>query len=325
MTKLILKCSLSPGDIVMLTAAVRDLHRCHPGRFVTDVRTSCPDLWRYNPWLTPLRSDDPEVRHIECRYPLIDRANSEPWHFLHGFVQHLGGELGVSLHPTAFRGDIHLSKSEMTDPGPVEEVHGDRRPYWIIAAGGKYDFTIKWWHRRRWQEVVNRLRDEVVFVQVGEAHHYHPRLEGVVDMRGRTTLRELVRLVYHSRGVVCPVTSLMHLAAAVPQPPDRRGERPCVVVAGAREPAHWEAYPWHRYLHTVGTLPCCASGGCWKRRSVPLGDGDCNDDPERLCLDFDAGVGLPRCMASIEAPMVIQSVRAHLPARQVQPITIYHE
>ena len=61
MRKLVLTNFQSPGDIVMLTAAVRDLHRCHPGRFVTDVRTSCPDLWRYNPYLTPLDEHDPEV------------------------------------------------------------------------------------------------------------------------------------------------------------------------------------------------------------------------------------------------------------------------
>ena len=47
--KLVLTNFQSPGDIVMLTAAVRDLHRAHPGEFLTDVRTSCPDLWLNNP------------------------------------------------------------------------------------------------------------------------------------------------------------------------------------------------------------------------------------------------------------------------------------
>ncbi len=34
------KCNLSLGDIVVLTAAVRDLHAQYPGFFTTDVRTS---------------------------------------------------------------------------------------------------------------------------------------------------------------------------------------------------------------------------------------------------------------------------------------------
>jgi len=69
MRKLILKNFQSPGDIIMLTAAVRDLHRSHPGSFVTDVRTPCPALWQHNPLVTPLKEGDPEVEVIECHYP----------------------------------------------------------------------------------------------------------------------------------------------------------------------------------------------------------------------------------------------------------------
>ncbi len=51
----------------MLTAAVRDLHRAHPGEFVTDVRTSCPDLWDHNPYLTPLDEEGRDVQIVDCR------------------------------------------------------------------------------------------------------------------------------------------------------------------------------------------------------------------------------------------------------------------
>jgi hypothetical protein len=43
--RVLLKCFLSPGDIVMLTPAARDSHRAHPGKFLTDVRTSAGQLW----------------------------------------------------------------------------------------------------------------------------------------------------------------------------------------------------------------------------------------------------------------------------------------
>ena len=290
----------------MLTAALRDLHRLHPGRFVTDVRTCCPDLWAHNPWITPLKESEPGVRVIDCHYPLIQRANKEPWHFLHGYAQHLGQQLGVEIHPTAFRGDIHLSDAERTLPSPVEG------PYWIIVAGGKYDFTIKWWHRRRWQEVVDHFRGRITFVHAGESGHYHPPLNNVIDMRGKTSLRELVRLVHHSAGVVCPVTCLSHLAAAVPLPARKRGERPCVVVAGGREPAHWDAYPWQRYLHTIGMLPCCASGGGWKARAVALGDDSPNDKPANLCVDFVPEPGLPKCMDMISSQLVTETLEQYI-------------
>jgi hypothetical protein len=38
------------------------------------------------------------------------------------------------------------------------------------------------------------------------------RIIGAQIFRGRTDLRQLVRLVYHAQGVLCPVTLLMHLA-----------------------------------------------------------------------------------------------------------------
>ena len=237
------------------------------------MRTSCPALWENNPWLTPLRDDDPEARHVECHYPLIHQSNQRPYHFLHGFARHLNEQLGLAIEPTEFRGDIHLSAEEKEPRRSSRSASALRLPYWIIVGGGKYDFTIKWWHRRRWQAVVDHFAGRLQFVQIGERGHFHPPLRGTLDLRFSTTLRELVLLVYHADGVLCPVTLLMHLAAAVPLPPGRKRARAGVVVAGGREPAHWEAYPTHQYLHTIGALDCCATGGCWKSRTVPLGDG----------------------------------------------------
>jgi ADP-heptose:LPS heptosyltransferase len=294
---------LSPGDIVVLTAAIRDLHRAYPGRFLTDVRTSCPALWENNPYLTPLKKEDAEVRSMVCHYPLIHRSNSAPNHFIHGFIEYLNEELGLRIRPTEFKGDIHLSGEEKERPGPVEESLCEPCPYWIIAAGGKYDYTIKWWHRRRWQEVVDHFKGKLLFVQVGEKGHYHPPLKNVLDLRGKTTLRDLIRLVYHADGILCPVTLHMHLAAAVPLPPGRKRLRSCVVIAGGREPAHWEQYPGHHFLHTIGALECCATGGCWKSRTVALGDGSKLDHSDALCRHVTAN-GLPRCMEMITSRQV---------------------
>src|SRR6266568_4060244 len=103
MRKLILKSGFSPGDIVMLTAAVRDLHFWYPAQFSTDVRTFCPELWENNPHLTPLSENDTEVELIDCSYPLIDRSNEAPYHCLHGFIDFLNQRLGLNIKPTVFR------------------------------------------------------------------------------------------------------------------------------------------------------------------------------------------------------------------------------
>jgi ADP-heptose:LPS heptosyltransferase len=307
--KLILKCGLSPGDIVMLTAAVRDLHLCYPGQFLTDVRTSCPELWENNPYITPLPGGERGIEQMDCSYPLINHSNQRPYHCLHGFIESFNARLRLVIKPTAFKGDIHLSDQEKAWDSQVREVTGRDIPFWIIAAGGKHDVTIKWWESRRYQEVVDAFQGRIQFVQVGAWGHHHPKLRGAIDLRGRTHLRELVRLVYHAQGVLCSITALMHLAAAIEPKARRQAPRPCVVIAGGREPAHWEAYPNHQFIHTNGALDCCSHGGCWKDRTVPLRDGDIRDRKEYRCVKVVQQ--LPACMDMITSAEVIRRIELY--------------
>ncbi|MBI3880442.1 MAG: hypothetical protein HY301_10320 [Verrucomicrobia bacterium] len=309
MRKIVFTNNQSPGDILMLSAAVRDLHLRYPGQFLTDVGCECPELWENNPHVTPLSERDPEVEAVEAHYPLIHQSNRLPYHFIHGFIHDLNDALGLEIQPTAFKGDIHLSEAEKAGPSLVEEVTGVNAPFWILVAGGKFDFTIKWWEARRFQEVVDQFKGRIQFVQVGEAGHFHQDLNGVIDLRGKTTLREMVKLMYHAQGVVCPVTLAMHLAAAVPVKDQPHALRPCVVVAGGREPVHWEAYPGHQFLHTVGALSCCRDGGCWQSRTFPLGDGDEKDSPYSQCLNRTER--LPKCMDLITSGDVGRAVERY--------------
>src|SRR5258706_2473142 len=134
MQKLILINYQSPGDLVMLTAALRDLHRCYPNQFLTDVRSGSPELWENNPYLTPLDIDDPEVKVLQCHYPLINASNQKPVHFLNGFIDYLNERLNLQIKLTRFSGDIHLSEPERNMPSLVQQMTGIDLPYWIVVA-----------------------------------------------------------------------------------------------------------------------------------------------------------------------------------------------
>jgi ADP-heptose:LPS heptosyltransferase len=130
---------------------------------------------------------------------------------------------------------------------------------------------------------------------------------------GKTSLRGLIRLMHWADGVVCPVTFAMHLAAATPRPSNRPGTRPGVIIAGGREPTHWEAYPHHRFLSTVGALSCCHLGGCWKSRCHKVGDGD-PKDWRNLCespVPVSGGISIPRCMEMIQPDDVVRNVLSY--------------
>ncbi len=312
---LILSCNLSPGDVVMMTAAVRDLHLAYPGQFRTDVRTPAPAIWENNPFITPLSEEAPGVEVIEMKYDLINESNEGAYHFIHGYVRHLEETLGLRIPVTKFKGDIHISDQEKSWMSQVEEQPiGWYHDFWIIIAGGKYDFTAKWWDPSRYQAVVDHFAGRIQFVQCGESSHWHPKLQRVIDLVGRTDIRQFIRLMYHAVGVVCPVTFAMHLAAAVEVKPNRPKNRACVVVAGGREPSTWEKYGHHRFLETNGALLCCDNGGCWRSRCQPVGDGDEKDRPENLCLmpvPVAPEFVIPKCMDMITANDVIRAIELY--------------
>ena len=252
-----------PGDILMLTAAVRDLKRSHPYIGI-NVETTAMALWENNPHLDRSINAMNADRVIDLHYPLIHSSDRLPYHFVHAFRIELEYLLGLRIQQGAFRGEVFLTEDEKK---PLPAVSGLTGGYWIIDAGHKQDFPLKYWGVYNWQELADRLAGKVTLIQIGarDGGHFHPAIKGAMDLRGATTHREFCRLMYHAAGVITPVSYPMHLAAAVPTPDGRL--RPCIVINGGREPVQWVQYPGHQFFHTVGALDCCRKGGCWKSKS----------------------------------------------------------
>jgi len=314
MQKLILTHHLSPGDVLMLTAAIRDLHENYPDQFITDVRTSCGELWENNPFITPLDENDPDVEVMKCQYELVHHSNQGSHHFIHGFVDFLNDALDLKIKPGKFKAEIYLSNDEKCWLSQIYEENKKDIPYWLVNAGTKSDYTAKGWGLHNYQAVVDALPD-ITFVQVGAGDHRHKDLTGknVINLVGKTEMRQYIRLFYHAAGVLTGVSLPMHLAAAVPMKPCYfRANRPCIVMAGGREPSVWEAYTNHAYMHTCGMMDCCDDGGCWKSRAYPIGDGD--DKDKDLCerTVIRGGVKIPKCMDMITPEAVVQKIDDYL-------------
>ena len=226
------------------------------------------------------RSASPGVQVLEMHYPLIHHSNQRPYHFIHGYAQFLEEQLGVRVPVTRFHGEVYLSDEEKHVSLPAE--WGLPTHFWIIVAGGKHDFTAKWWNP----------------AELPGGRGPFPRTNPVRAMRGRRALASAAARRDELGGPDQPAGVR---AADVPR---RRRSLPgharhalgggrrdanaaarhaaCVVIAGGREPAHWEAYPNHQFLSTNGTLSCCLQGGCWKSRCQLVGDGDPKDTPRSV-------------------------------------------
>ena len=316
--RLLIRQHQSPGDILMLTAAIRDLHKAYPGLFLTDIETATDALFENNPYITRIPWNDPELFIIQAEYPLVHESNQGPFHFVVAFHDDLERKLGIPVRPTKMRGDIHISDEEKGWFSQIHDTVGKDLPYWIIDAGCKSDYTCKLWEVERFQQVVNAF-PQITWVQIGakDAGHMHKELAGenVINLVGKTDMRQFVRLMYHACGVITPVSFPMHLAAAVEMKSVyKRKNRPCIVLAGGREPNQWEAYANHQFLHTCGQYSCCDDGGCWLSRIERIEDGEEHHN-EKICLfpvKSDSGQVIPKCMAAIKAEEVIMHVQRYM-------------
>lgn len=288
-TRYILKNHQCPGDILMLSACVRDIKIWNP-HFELDVRTSCDLVFDNNPHITKLDEEDPSVRVLDMHYEIIHQSNQDMHqHFIHGFIRDFNEQAGCSIKLTQFKPDLHLTKEEKETP-----VFKDQpEKFVLLNAGGKTDYKTKWWWTSAWKEVVDNCSD-IKFIQVGKpdekdtgaGQSIHEEIESpnVIHKINKTSMRELIRLVYQSVGTLSVVTSIMHIAASF--------DRHSAVIAGGHEPWWWERYPGHDYFHAIGTLDCCGLGGCWKK--------ECENKNER---------NRQKCMEMIDPKVVANAIR----------------
>lgn len=336
--KFILHFSRAPGDVLMLTALVRDLKLTYRDMQV-DVRTRFPDLWRHNPHLTPLTAG-PGVESLNFAASgraaadlsaVLESQRGVRRHYVGAFHKAFERATGLPVPLLKPHADVHLTEQEKTSP----LVPGR---YWMIVPGGKTDMTAKWWSQKRYQQVADRLHEHgITLLQDGatKPFHVHPPLVGVRNAVGQTNIRDLMVNLHHADGVICGCTLQMHLAAAL--------QRPAVVILGGREEPWFEAYTNeydnfgeasspvavpHRVLHTFGQLACCETRGCWRCRVVPLHDRHKNDSSLCHLPTTDGDQPVATCMDMISVDAVVDAVLSYyeqgsLPPRdRPQPVAV---
>jgi len=322
----------APGDIIVLSAAIRDLHVAHPGLFAPEISVSsgAEEVYWNNPNIGMIHPHQKLSRAgaklVSMGYSAaIKRSNQDRKHFIWGFIDDMNTKISTDVKLTEFRPAIYMSEEE-------KATRPFKDPYWVFLSGGKKDFKTKIWDQVYWQQVIDATRDRVNWVQCGggsDNHIMHQPKRGIyADMIAKTSCRDFLRLIYHAEGVVCVITMAMHAAAAF--------NKPCIVVAGGREPWWWEAYneenrlvnmrladpKWeppadddfvpHKFLHTMGQLECCHHHGCWKKHVT--GKRDACKFPVT-----QNGATIPRCKAEITPDMVVAAIDEYIDAGLARP------
>lgn len=265
------------GDDILCTAIFRELRRRGHDNFWFVSRW--PALFEHNPdappVVRPLERYDQLLRGLgaDVAYafytsynPAFDRDEPLPMQHLISIMCQKAGITGtIDLRPYMTVADAEAARGKIAP-----------RQIAIQSAGldAAHSMHNKNWYLDGYQGVVNALKDRYDFVQLGSRSD--PPLEGAVDLRGKTSLRETAAVLSQSLAFVGQVGMLMHMARAV----DCRA----VVVYGGRELPSQSGYPCNENLYSpVSCSPC------WRLNSCPY---------DRMCLRM---IGVDQVVDALEA------------------------
>jgi ADP-heptose:LPS heptosyltransferase len=192
----------------------------------------------------------PEQRQVFLHNPSIDRIYSSPWQsrlaairaryltyktafrtsyppFYPGLIpRHATQTIGELLGLEAGGGKLELYLTPREEEKAMSFLAAFSRPVALHIAGS---FTTNQeWQPSRWEELVRRTTG-YDFIQLGGSGE--PKVEGAIDMRGKTNFRGSLALLKHCKGFVGIDSHFAHATNAF--------DVPGVVLFGASSPDIW--------------------------------------------------------------------------------------
>ncbi|MDB5143941.1 MAG: ADP-heptose:LPS heptosyltransferase-like [Mucilaginibacter sp.] len=121
------------------------------------------------------------------------------------------------------------------------------------TTGAQMAMRNKEWIPERYQQIVDRFSHKYKFIQLGSQDD--PPLSNVLDLRGKTTIRESAAILKNSLLMITHVGFMMHLARAV--------DCCSVIVYGGREKPEQSGYSCFRNIYSdVECSPCWMHNKC---------------------------------------------------------------
>jgi Glycosyltransferase family 9 (heptosyltransferase) len=237
------------GDVLMCTPAMRELKRLNPGCRVT-FYTDFPDLVEGLPFIDCVR---PTVEAVGTAIWLTYEPSLPPRRHL---ARIIGDSLGINVR------DVRPScvvRSEL-----VERYRQDwkslPRPLVLVTRRASAFTPNKDWPDAYWDELVARLAARATVIEVGGrlAEPSNRPTGSYIDLRGQTTLPELIAVVAAVDLQVAPITGTIHIAAAL--------GIPSVVIYGGYEPPVCTDYTGN-----IGLYSPVECAPCWLKTPCPYG------------------------------------------------------
>jgi hypothetical protein len=243
------------GDHFLCTTVLHELRR--RGYRGLWLMSNHKDLFLYNKDIDGVVSEDSRYislikklkGHIICpiyetRIYQEDIARTKNWHIISFMCQNAGITGSIAIRPY-----LTLLEAEMIEGRLAHQQIAIQ----TSGKGARYYLANKEWYPERFQQVVDALNSKYTFVQIGSSSDQP--LKDVIDLRGKTSLRQTGAILKQSIAFVGLVGGLMHLARAV----DCRS----VIIYGGRELPSQSGYSCNKNLaYPISCAPCWENDTC---------------------------------------------------------------
>lgn len=285
------------GDSLALSCAVANLKKVCPGVGVVYSGVH-PEVFANSPDVSLKGQVDAAFKVVYTDFG-ASHFGAVKWSLCEGFTRSLGGWLGMDIPfdikvPVLYLSDEEKARYAKEPYAGCVVLNSNIQPYCLTKG-------YPWW-----REVV-RLLPGATFVLIGSGNPNEHRMDAaglanVVDLRGRTTLRDLMALVSVCGCVLSPASAVVHIAAAL--------GRPSVVVIGARESRRFTDYPGALHVHSR----CVCGGDTWSGSCGCTRFKFSDARAELVCprpVPY-RGWSYPACMLSIAPESVVSAVESQL-------------
>jgi ADP-heptose:LPS heptosyltransferase len=243
----LLRVGKAIGDVLLCTPALRELKARNP-RCRVHFYTQLPSLLHGLPYIDEVHlATEAPAKSVTLQY-----GNAIPTH------AHLARVMGD---------EVGLEVSDVTPDCAVDASLVERyrnawrdlpRPHVLIVRRASEWTPNKNWQDESWVSLADSLSRFGTIIEVGTVDEKTPLPAGsYLDLRGRTSLEELVAAVAAADIYVGPISGPMHIAAAV--------KTPAIVIVGGYEHPEGVEYKGQTYLYApVSCSPC------WLREPCPF-------------------------------------------------------
>lgn len=267
------------GDQTAMTSVIAQMHSESGYKFI--IFSTFPDIFKYNPNVLLNINYNKIPRGLKkitfLLLKALDKKNVYSFSLrddTRTYTEHLKQTKSIEhLVTINARNITNIKNKEKVYPTQLflseKEINGfrDKFPfnnYSIIQSVGKTTYTnIKEWGALKYQEVVKNT-PQINWIQLGSLED--PLLTGVIDLRGKTNLRELFYLISKSNFVLANEGLFNHIAAAF-------NTKSFVVFSG------FTPISYVKYSSTIpiSKEPQVSCAPCWIRGNCPLEVKECTE------------------------------------------------